>query len=908
MSNLILSDAVDGTCFKIRFIFEAVSPADEYLMTDRDAHDVIGPSVTATSETIFCAENKRTFAIAKHPGTGDIIDQSVAQDTLLSQPPRVRSTTPLPSVNLGNVGGEDSIGFYVPRGADIGIRSVQLVPTMTGTEEVKACQRDRYSTEMLDGASCTIFQKYALMGGCEDHTDSLRGPLGGTTSVMYKGKNVGRPEADSSVPAVLASSRDFTNPTNLSAAQVMAHPLYGRIVDPLMEGFQPAMIEEFSFDEFKWRSTLPNKGTALTLGVASTSGVSATDIDEASIFPEMIFESTPATIQLLTQPPKTVVVGVPFLMSVRVLISSGAPLRGVNVGAALSPSSGSDVSPFQYILDQFRIVKASSEDEPPALVEDSATSLSNKVGVARFILILKAGTTGVNQTMQFTAGEAKSRRTQPFIIQNPMLGLAGAKPEEDNWPQRVGQDAVGSPYSLRLGSFGLIESFPVVVPLDFSIHVDLSFNPYLFYNDVTVDHNVVASTLKFRVFTESSLIQQAEDQAALDQIVQERDNATAALYNGATELGENLGVAYMDPSGAADAWGAADECEDVSHLSVALEAARMTASSLNSLEYAQLADLTRSLMEAVKGAGMLSSFFTLFTSGSTPQVAPPAPTNTAEVQPTFNVTYNYDDNTLSIEGVELYVRSPGTLRLQLMLAGIASPIFGEVVVEQYNSQSATSIAAKYAFQFCMTAFICFMAFGNSDWHKPFPMPVLISISMLCWGLGACYALVSTTAPNTGASRLLSCTSSSGALVCAGQCSLIDALSLTLAGLPCRWGVGRWHMVAHRLCLPLLRCALLAADVCGPTRWSLPNPQSLLPWRSHPDAYVYIRPRAQASAAGWLGSTCRRAPTAPRASGSCPLPRRGGRGTSSTARCWSTLPCTPAAYSSGSTLLRRLRVP
>ena len=739
MRNLILSDAVDGQCFKLRFIFSAVSPADRYLMAGTaDTMDLIGPEVTATAHTVFCAENKRTFTVAKQPSTGETIDQAIAQDTVLSQPPRVRSSTPLPSVELRTANGSSQLSYYIPRGADVGIRGVQLVPTATGPEVVEPCKRGWYGGQMLDGAACSFFRSGALAGGCTDHTASLV-PSGdsGATQTVHLGINVGLAQG-STRAAVTSGSKEFVNPTNISAWQIMQPPLYGRLVDPLMDGLTPALLEEFSFDQFKWRQTIPDKGSALTVGVTSVSGVGADVFDEASIFPEMIFESTPATVQLITQPPKRVVVGVPFFMSARILISSGAPLRGVTLGAILSPSEGTAVGPYQYILDQFRITAASdSGDTPPALEADSATSVSNRFGVARFVLVLKAGATGVSRTLQFVAGKATSKRTHAFIIENPMQIINASKPEDANWPSRVGQDAIGSPYTMRLGELGLIESFPVVIPIGFPILVNISLNPYLSAHGISVDESALAEMFSFRVYTKESLTQMAGgqaaldqqmagNQAALDQLAADASAAGDTLLNTATNLAEDVATVFDS---------AATNCSEPSVKGLV----RGVSDGLTDIEYAQLESLANSILNVASGPGMVSSFFNLFTSGSTPQVEPPTPTNMAEVQPTYNVS-RVDESTFVIHGVVVYVRSPATLHLQVDIAGVASNLFGEIVVDQYDAASASSTATKYAFQFLMTAFICFMAFGNSDWHRPLPLPLLISMALTCWGLGSVYVL------------------------------------------------------------------------------------------------------------------------------------------------------------------------
>ena len=83
----------------------------------------------------------------------------------------------------------------------------------------------------------------------------------------------------------------------------------------------------------------------------------------------------------------------PFIVRAKLSIASGAPIRGVNVQAALKPAGSTTLSPNAFIQQQYSITMPTSKNQEPALYANTSTALSNADGVARLVLVFEAGAT-----------------------------------------------------------------------------------------------------------------------------------------------------------------------------------------------------------------------------------------------------------------------------------------------------------------------------------------------------------------------------------------------------------------------------------------------------------------------------------------------------------------------------------
>jgi len=100
MDSLMLTDAADGVQFRVEFFFKPTSSYEDQMLQRMGAQP--SPEVTALSERVFTARNRKAFEVETEPS------ETVALGSDLPVPPTVRVETPMvpyrfrrPCVNLG---------------------------------------------------------------------------------------------------------------------------------------------------------------------------------------------------------------------------------------------------------------------------------------------------------------------------------------------------------------------------------------------------------------------------------------------------------------------------------------------------------------------------------------------------------------------------------------------------------------------------------------------------------------------------------------------------------------------------------------------------------------------------------------------------------------------------------------
>ena len=700
--NLLLTDALPGTCFRLQFFFSPRSAADNaiatalgYSLSDLDTQL---PDVTATSDTVFCAVNERRPAAAFVRQT----DVKLSAGSTLTAPPTFRVSQPLPSFTA--VTGRTL--YFLPMAATMGFSQMRLLPQALDTIATHPDLRVRLGLGNLRGNDCMFLAGNPITGGCSVH-------------------NQGGPDPFTQEFVTVADATPHWNsaswaPHNLSAAEVAyAANNFHYFGTPLLftadtPAIAPTMVSTIRFDLFEWDPTSSDQlRPSMQVAVSSTSSTAASP---AAVFPEMVLERTPASIDILTIPPTTVVVGVPFVMQVAVYISSGSALSGINVNAQVTPATGTVLSPLEYIRDSYRIESPSQDNEPPVLISSSITALTNGYGIARFVLTFQSGSTGDRSTLTFRSAAVQSRRTQAFTLLNAVAAINASAADGGEFSfNRTGLDGVGNPNTEEARVHHRREGFPVAVPLP-----DLVLQPAFSTSDrrvLAIDPVWLAQSVAFRTFSTVQLEQMAQQQANLQTIADNRGVSIESLTSAATSLASNLNAAREADANASP---------------IELLSGAAASTQLDPVQELLLRQLAEDLLSQSTGPGALSNFIQIFTSGTAPQVATPAPSRNAQVEPDYNVTVQ-PDGSLLVSGLSLYVRTPGHYRLQPLVGGIAGSVVGDFNIRRYNTTTPLAIAMRYLFQIAMAVFFITMGVGNSDYHKPFPTALPVAVTFIAVG-------------------------------------------------------------------------------------------------------------------------------------------------------------------------------
>lgn len=80
--------------------------------------------------------------------------------------------------------------------------------------------------------------------------------------------------------------------------------------------------------------------------------------------------------------------------------------------------------------------------------------------------------------------------------------------------------------------------------------------------------------------------------------------------------------------------------------------------------------------------------------------------------------------------MDVQVRQPSRLYLQPIVAGIAGPIGGDILIEKFNSKAPAAIALEYFFRITTATIVSIMAVGNSDFHNP-KIFLPLSVALIC---------------------------------------------------------------------------------------------------------------------------------------------------------------------------------
>ena len=662
---LTLMDSVNGTCFKMRFAF---SPASEFeVITIAQLGVEYQEPVVAESRVVFCAVNKRTYSVTEEPSL------VVAPDVVVANAPRITIEQPLEPYQLVADG---PVRYYIPFGNLMGVHLMQLQPTMLGNYHLPLWARTLVGDFMLRGNLCLIRGTQELFNQC-----NASAPTSGVDVLrMFLWQD--------SMGKIMNGYPDIAQ-----SHSKQVWPTFSGTYMSSTEGEAPTIALTWQFPHLALRA-IPGLNSAAVLGVT---GGNIEETDETATFQAMSLMSQPASIVILTVPPLLVRVGHPFLAKVEVQISSGSPLSGVRIAAGVVPTTGQVISGEKYITSQYGGQPRSAQNDAPALDNSTAFAVSNQAGVARFLLLLQAGTPGLSRSLVFTVASGtgnfiKSDPTRGFIIQNPVAYLTMS----DIVIDRTGSNGIGNPDTYDVQVLRKpIESFPTFLDL-LDVWVELELNTEQREDMEGDDTSWILSTLKIEVFSTEELLEAAEDAAAAGALA---DMAADAINQTAVNAFETTSSATGTSSAVNDA------------------------------------------------VSVFSRFLKLMVSGSAPLTGPAtAPGGRyASIEPSFTLTpIDREDDSESLQSSKLsvrisnlrmLVRRAGEFKLQVKAAGIASPLTGDVKVKKYSADTFTKVVIKKIFQFASVAIATLMALGNSDWHDPrIGVPISFTfVGILMWG-------------------------------------------------------------------------------------------------------------------------------------------------------------------------------
>ena len=147
---LMLMDAVEGTCFQMYYYFLPISSYEIPMVSGlgvMDEDDYL--PVVASSDAIFCAENKRSYSASAEPSMG------VSPGIAVAQPPMVTIEQQLQPF-YSPLDNTSTWKYYVPLGLFLGTFLMQLQPVTLSGELVPASHRQALGQLVLSQNLCLI--------------------------------------------------------------------------------------------------------------------------------------------------------------------------------------------------------------------------------------------------------------------------------------------------------------------------------------------------------------------------------------------------------------------------------------------------------------------------------------------------------------------------------------------------------------------------------------------------------------------------------------------------------------------------------------------------------------------------------------------------------------------------------
>jgi hypothetical protein len=423
-------------------------------------------------------------------------------------------------------------------------------------------------------------------------------------------------------------------------------------------------------------------------------------------------------------------------MKVTVRIASGALLANSEVTVELAPATGALLSAVDFIKRQFGLLDPMVSDDPPKLDPQTATAVTDKHGVARFAIVVERGPPEAERKLVFkTSNGLTSDTTRVISLINPISAVAPVTGIEY---RRTGLNAIGSTWTEKVRVKGMApEKFPVLLKLPDTTVAIRSATRY----GRTVQPRAVAKAFELRTFSTDDLAtfrQKREDaQEAMGALVDEaeafRDSSQGQEMRGAGDEAYRIALNSDDPAQALRAYTPpvnASELKDYAKQNgraVLNQFVKLLMSGTNPLTTDPTGKSSKAEIWAVEGiwagSGDIKGQDDVEDASAASAPIPPF-TVTASHAPDATrrrlASINEPNSTVLVAISDLYivVRSPGTYRLQPVVAGIAGDFLpGVIEIAKFTKANPAAIALEYAFRIIAVGCVASMALGASDFHR-----------------------------------------------------------------------------------------------------------------------------------------------------------------------------------------------
>ena len=140
---------------------------------------------------------------------------------------------------------------------------------------------------------------------------------------------------------------------------------------------------------------------------------------ESGVFRPIVVDSSPANMFIMANPPSTVLLREVFILSVQVMIQSGAPLPGQLVTIHIGSNATTKYDPLQMFLQSSGSESPDIDSElvEPTLDASQTSAFTEADGIARFRLRFLSGLRG-QYTLYAKAGAVTSPKSNVFQLEN----------------------------------------------------------------------------------------------------------------------------------------------------------------------------------------------------------------------------------------------------------------------------------------------------------------------------------------------------------------------------------------------------------------------------------------------------------------------------------------------------------
>lgn len=588
--------------------------------------------------------------------------------------------------------------WYLPDGYGMMFSYQMSVQAIGGTVLGDDAVRRQIGMRALTGNKCISYGGMAVAGRC---TNMPMDP----TVTSYPASDVWSPEnsdiASGRVTGGVPYEQVITSTTHpwFPFGFLGGVPLFAAVRgnDP------PTFIQKYRFDDLRWVRSVPGMGN--TINFAATTNL-ILDSPSGAITSTVQAEESPASVEITSIPPREVGINEPFIITARVRISSGAPLRGALVTVSTTPVQGPPTSPFAFLQSVIGQQTVDASSDPATLSPSGVSAFTDARGVARFVLKFSSGPLESYTSLQLHAGAVRSTRTPPMLVQNDIAHVNAT----NLTLTRTNAFGIGSPTTYAVQVLGLpAETFPVNCTTDPAADGPIRVRVQLWseYERPRYDNLTwVARALTFRAFDHDAVMRLRRQEMVIANALENITNALGGLALQTATEGAGEAVETLDDA----------QTEVVASVSADVSTAISTATGgaipagavpNDIIERALMQSLAPDAASAAAMANpdMLIQFLTLMLGGTMPSSATPqgpvsAIVAVAPLDPANVYVESYDPATkvveLVIDSITLQVESPGRFYIQPMIAGVAGPLGGEIVIERYNSKTLQAVAMECA--------------------------------------------------------------------------------------------------------------------------------------------------------------------------------------------------------------------